>query len=173
MHCILSCSQSCQRLHVSYTHRCRKLCDEKCEPCLKPVSEIGLLCEHVQNDIFCFQSLKSGKITCSIDVEKIMPRCGHTIPVPCILTWHPQTSAVQLFAKLCWNVAIDAAEHAVSVVVWETQRRERQNILFASRYADGRITLAVTLVCRFVIMEQSLAFAGFLVRYGPSTIRSR
>ena len=83
MHRAFMCPQPCQRLHEPCGHGCPKICGQICGPCRLLVNNTQLPCGHIMDNIQCHQSLEPDKLTCKVQVDKILPRCGHMVHVPC------------------------------------------------------------------------------------------
>lgn len=84
MHQVFSCPQPCERLHTPCQHSCQKqTCGEDCGPCLVKIDDVQLLCGHTKDKIDCYQTQDLGKIRCSVPVQKLVPKCDHTVEVAC------------------------------------------------------------------------------------------
>jgi hypothetical protein len=84
MHQVFACQQPCQRLHQPCNHSCQKsTCGEDCGNCLIKLNNVSLSCGHSKDDVYCYLTQDVGKIYCDTLVSKNVPRCGHTVVVPC------------------------------------------------------------------------------------------
>ncbi|CAG8013371.1 unnamed protein product [Penicillium salamii] len=83
MHDGFSCEKACPRIRSSCRHECPKLCGEDCGPCLTKIHHVELLCGHIKLTIFCHQMSDLESIKCDVQLEKTIPRCGHTVQVSC------------------------------------------------------------------------------------------
>ncbi|KAF2120795.1 hypothetical protein BDV96DRAFT_275996 [Lophiotrema nucula] len=84
MHEVFSCPQPCQYRHESCGHPCqKKTCGEDHGICQVKLDGIELPCGHTQDNVPCYLTRDLDTIRCSVIVQKDIPRCGHTLPVPC------------------------------------------------------------------------------------------
>ena len=84
MHRIFSCPQPCQRLHSPCNHACQKqTCGEGCGVCMVRIDDVELSCGHFKSNVPCYQTKDRRSITCTTIVQKQVPRCKHSILVPC------------------------------------------------------------------------------------------
>ncbi len=84
MHKVFSCPQPCQRLHTPCHHKCQKqTCGEDCGLCFVSIDDVQLLCGHVKDNVPCYLTQDLNKIRCTFPVQKRVPKCNHTVLVPC------------------------------------------------------------------------------------------
>lgn len=84
MHEVFKCPQPCQRLHAPCNHSCQKqTCGEDCGVCIVKLNNVLLPCEHLKDDVPCYQAQDLDTIKCVITVRKQVPMCDHVVEVPC------------------------------------------------------------------------------------------
>jgi hypothetical protein len=83
MHQVFPCPQPCQRLHNVCNHECPKSCGEKCGDCMLKVNGVKLLCGHIKDNVYCYQTLDLESIQCKELVHRQVPTCGHDIELQC------------------------------------------------------------------------------------------
>ncbi|TGO45849.1 hypothetical protein BCON_0361g00090 [Botryotinia convoluta] len=84
MHDVFKCPQPCQRLHTPCNHSCQKqTCGEDCGLCMVKLDNIILPCNHLKDNVPCYQAQDPGSIKCNVRVQKQVPGCNHTVEAPC------------------------------------------------------------------------------------------
>ncbi|KAJ6126000.1 hypothetical protein N7471_010493 [Penicillium samsonianum] len=83
MHDGFACGKPCPRIRSTCEHECPKLCGEDCGHCIKKIQDVELPYGHIKKTIFCHQILNLKVLKCDVEVEKTVPKCGHTIRVGC------------------------------------------------------------------------------------------
>lgn len=83
MHDGFACGKPCPRIRSTCEHECPKLCGDDCGPCMTKVQDVELPCGHIKEAVFCHQMLNLKNLKCDFEVEKTVPKCGHTITVSC------------------------------------------------------------------------------------------
>jgi hypothetical protein len=83
LHNAFMCQQPCPRIRKTCDHECLKLCGERCGPCMAKVHDIELPCGHIKQTLMCYQQLDLASVVCTAPVDKIVPKCGHTITTKC------------------------------------------------------------------------------------------
>jgi len=86
MHDVWKCERPCERRHDYCKHPCMKsTCGEDCGRCMVILHGVELSCGHLKNNVACYLTQEMDRIVCNAVVEKEVPWCGHTVPVPCEL----------------------------------------------------------------------------------------
>ncbi|EGO55979.1 hypothetical protein NEUTE1DRAFT_68071 [Neurospora tetrasperma FGSC 2508] len=83
LHDAFPCPQPCPRFRTTCNHACPGLCGQKCKPCVVKVDNVELPCGHIHNKVLCYRTLDRKQIKCSVEVEKVVPGCGHKVFVEC------------------------------------------------------------------------------------------
>ncbi|KAI2785918.1 hypothetical protein POX_h09681 [Penicillium oxalicum] len=83
MHDGFACGKPCQRIRSTCDHECPKLCGESCGPCMVKIENVELPCGHIKKTVFCHRMSHLKDIKCDFEVEKLVPKCGHTVQVGC------------------------------------------------------------------------------------------
>ncbi|KAJ6003313.1 hypothetical protein N7451_005860 [Penicillium sp. IBT 35674x] len=83
MHDGFACGKPCPRIRSTCEHECPRLCGEDCGPCMAKIQDVELPCGHIKKSVFCHQMPNLKVIKCDVEVEKYVPKCGHTVQVAC------------------------------------------------------------------------------------------
>lgn len=81
MHKVVACAQPCNLLLPVCQHPCQMICSEKCGACTMPVNNFLLPCNHVLEQVECWQT--QSPITCTRLVSRVVPACGHFVKEKC------------------------------------------------------------------------------------------
>jgi len=69
MHDVFKCPQPCQRLHTPCKHGCQKqTCGEDCGLCIVKLDNVHLLCNHLKDNVLCYQAQDLASIKCNVRV---------------------------------------------------------------------------------------------------------
>lgn len=94
MHNQVKCKQRCDGPMEGCKHRCPEPCSEVCELNRKAMvpCDLSLPCGHHLTEIQCFQKdRKTSHVRCKVEVEQVVPGCGHTTVLPCYVhIGHPK-----------------------------------------------------------------------------------
>ncbi|WDK18721.1 hypothetical protein CGRA01v4_10007 [Colletotrichum graminicola] len=86
LHNALKCLEDCVKPKEGCDHACRKRCGEPCDKlCREVLRGVGLElpCGHTIDTVECWKAQDISNIRCTVQVNKQVPGCDHTVKVPC------------------------------------------------------------------------------------------
>ena len=84
LHNAVRCLERCQRLKTAYTHPSPHPCGDPCDPkCMHLVPDVRLPCGHIYETLECYKAQAPDTVACQVQVDTIVPHCGHTVRVSC------------------------------------------------------------------------------------------
>lgn len=86
LHNAVKCHEKCPRPKNGCDHSCPKECGEPCEARCNAIltgKKLQLPCGHVLESPKCWQSQDPDVIRCKNPVDRKIPKCGHTLKLPC------------------------------------------------------------------------------------------
>lgn len=84
LHNAVHCLERCPRLKKGCLHSCPKVCGDPCEKkCKVRVPNIALPCGHMHEWLACYEAQSPDRVSCQVQVQKLMPHCKHKVKVRC------------------------------------------------------------------------------------------
>lgn len=127
LHNAFKCLEDCTRPKEHCNHPCRKRCGDVCDKlCKEVVSDTRLIlpCGHKVNAIECWKMKDLAAIKCAVQVEKLVPGCGHMVKVAC----HVNVSAATYLCKTDCGF-VRACGHVCKGRCWGCRTREEGKVV--------------------------------------------
>ena len=88
LHRAVKCLEACPRPLKGCDHLCPHCCGDPCPmKCQLQLRELNvtLACGHARDSLPCWQAQDPSRVVCRDIVTRVVPGCGHQVPVPCFV----------------------------------------------------------------------------------------